>query len=849
MAQTRANKAYYTFNAGINTDASLINFPENFSTDEENFLLDIDGSRSRRRGLSAITPDTGLLDEFYFFDEMPFIPSRAYRWDALDKETGTARAFIILQDGVFRFQIYDGDVVAPEDFESRRYAELDLYEFLVDIPTFQSDPASFNDHVSFATGNGQLFICFKHMQPIRLEWDKTGDRIDVATIDLEERDFVGNEDGLGNTVQPAALSATHEYNLVNRGWKKADIDSYFTAKSVYPAKNMIPWLGYRRESTAGIAESDWTKAFSPDKLQAELFQDASAPQGHSIRSPFDTGSLVVKDTSQSFGITTWTTSTTTTNATATITVTTDRAHGMVTNDKVWIEGQKSKYLPYNVPKTASVKASLLDGEWTLTAAPTANTLEFTITWPQWGAWVKQYAARGTLYIANVVTTDNTVTTDLRPSSTAWYAGRVWYAGIDTPTLRSKVFFSQVIEQDGQYGKCYQVTDPTDERINLLVATDGGCITIPEMVGVKEMVPHRGRLLLFAENGVWEVSGGSQGYFTADDYTVSKISETGCTSGPSVVIAEDLPMYLSEGGIYVIQWNRFTERLESVSLSAGKVDNLLKTIPSQHKDSVQVAFDKRNKRVWWLYADTDIYESMDKTIADAEFPSVVGYNCALVYDMRFQAFQKVRLYANLGSPARGDSACVFAIHALENTDLEDPIIFYARKYKANAGSFPYTYGEYSNQFFRITTDPVFEDFGLYEEPAFLVTGYDTLQDASVRKYPIYVTCYLKKTETGYTASGTDFLPVNEGSLKLQARWDWADNTSAGKWSPEREVYRHSRLYFPTDATDEFNNGQPLVVTKNKVRGTGRAMHLKFTAGTASDAKILGWQVLYAGTSEP
>ena len=847
MAQTRANKAYYTFSAGINTDASLINFPENFSTDEENFLLDTDGSRWRRRGLSAITPANALMELNYNDDDMPFVPSRAYRWDALDKETGSAKTFIVVSDGAYRFAFYEGDKEAPEETDSGPYQKIDCWDYLITTGA----GVSFNEHVSFATGSGQLFICFRHMKPLRLEWDKTSDQIDVSTVDIQERDFAGNEDGIGNTVQPVALSDTHEYNLVNRGWKKVDIDSYFTSKGVYPAKNMIPWLGYRRETTVGVTEDDWTKAFSPDKLQAELFQDASAPQGHSIRSPFDTGSLVLKDTSTSFAITTWTTSTTTGDATATITVTTDRAHGMVATDKVWIEGQLSKYRTTAVTRASQPTISFLDGEHTLTAH-TADTFQFTITWPDpFHAWVSQYKARGTVYSGAVVTTTNTVTTDLRPTAVAWYAGRAWYAGVDTPNLRSKVFFSQVIEQEGQYGKCYQVTDPTDERINILVATDGGCITIPEMIGVKEMVPHRGRLLLFAENGVWEVSGGNQGYFSADNYAVSKISETGCTSGPSVVLAEDLPMYLSEGGIYVIQWNRFTERLESVSLSAGKIDNLLKTIPSEHKGKVQVAFDKRNKRVWWLYADTDIYDEMDPTIADADFPDVSGYNCALVYDMRFQAFQKVRFSVNLGGGGEGTGPahCVFAIHALENTNLEDPIIFYARKRTGTGGAPPNEYGVHTTQFFRITADPVFEDFDLYEEPAFLVTGYDTLQDASVRKYPIYVTCYLKKTETGYTASGTDFLPVNEGSLKLQARWDWADNTSAGKWSPEREVYRHSRLYFPTDATDEFNNGQPLVVTKNKVRGTGRAMHLKFTAGTASDAQILGWQVLYAGTSEP
>jgi hypothetical protein len=40
--------------------------------------------------------------------------------------------------------------------------------------------------------------------------------------------------------------------------------------------------------------------------------------------------------------------------------------------------------------------------------------------------------------------------------------------------------------------------------------------------------------------------------------------------------------------------------------------------------------------------------------------------------------------------------------------------------------------------------------------------------------------------------------------------------------------------------EMQDGQPVVVTKNKVRGRGRALQLKFTAEAGKDAHILGWQ---------
>jgi hypothetical protein len=61
---------FNTFIQGLITEASPLNFPPNASSDEENFELDRDGSRQRRRGFSfesgyGMIPAVGLsLDSF-----------------------------------------------------------------------------------------------------------------------------------------------------------------------------------------------------------------------------------------------------------------------------------------------------------------------------------------------------------------------------------------------------------------------------------------------------------------------------------------------------------------------------------------------------------------------------------------------------------------------------------------------------------------------------------------------------------------------------------------------------------------------------------------------------------------
>jgi hypothetical protein len=51
VAIQNANKEYNTFAKGIITEANALNFPENASIDEANFVLNRDGSRQIRLGM------------------------------------------------------------------------------------------------------------------------------------------------------------------------------------------------------------------------------------------------------------------------------------------------------------------------------------------------------------------------------------------------------------------------------------------------------------------------------------------------------------------------------------------------------------------------------------------------------------------------------------------------------------------------------------------------------------------------------------------------------------------------------------------------------------------------------
>jgi hypothetical protein len=80
--------------------------------------------------------------------------------------------------------------------------------------------------------------------------------------------------------------------------------------------------------------------------------------------------------------------------------------------------------------------------------------------------------------------------------------------------------------------------------------------------------------------------------------------------------------------------------------------------------------------------------------------------------------------------------------------------------------------------------------------------------------------------------------------MQARWDFSDNSNSGKFSTRQQVYRILKTYNPTPAAFDFDSGYPVTVTRNKVRGTGKALHLYFDSQAGFDFDMYGWAVQFA-----
>jgi hypothetical protein len=138
----------------------------------------------------------------------------------------------------------------------------------------------------------------------------------------------------------------------------------------------------------------------------------------------------------------------------------------------------------------------------------------------------------------------------------------------------------------------------------------------------------------------------------------------------------------------------------------------------------------------------------------------------------------------------------------------------------------------------------------EYTSFVETGYELLDDAMRNKQAPWIYCYFKRTETGYEPDGDDFTLVNKSSCTFRTKWNWTGASTSNKWSEAREVYRLLRLP-PLDENDlELDDDWRVIVTRNKVRGIGRALQFRFECSDRErDFNLLGWSAQYRQNTVP
>ena len=739
MAQ-KGETAYRSFVKGLITEANQLTFPDNASIDEANFVLNRDGSRSRRLGVDyessyALTA-TGLTATDIKEGKQSF-----HIWESPGGDTSVTLGVVRIKNKIWFMNLLTD---SPS-------ANLKNSGNPITITSLS------NSKIETSVINNKCVIVSEDLpRPVLLAYNVSTGAVTQSTIQINIRDIYGVDDELFLDTRPTSLSKEHKYNLRNQGWNKnivtstgADaIDYTFTELGQYPS-NADNWTLGKISNTSS---ADYEK-YDPDTLVKNSFSNYQIAKGSFIIDAFERGVDRKNKSDVTSGIPT------------------DREEGNI----------------------------------------------------------------------------STVTS---------YAQRLFYSGIKSdvtggdirsPNYSGYIFFSKVIKADDDFGTCHQEADPTDPGINDLIDTDGGSIQIPDITRVVRIISSQASVLVFAENGVWEIYGDTGG-FIATSFQASKISTNGITNGESVINVNGNFIYWSKAGIYLLKPDAASGRFAAQSISLTSIQDLYLDIPEVAKDFAKGIYDEKENRVRFLYNDNADYSS-------SNYPN--SYNKELIYDLTLKAWSKNELSSlESDSPYIADYAL---IPGYSVTTREESVVAGTDTVLVTAGdtvvvpddiatsrteqfSFltivgtSFTLSKYNGSDFLDwkTKDSVGVDYSSY-----LYTGYELFGDIMKEKQVPYLFLYLQKTEDGFQASGDDLIFKNQSSCKVQAQWGWSNSAANGKWGKEFQAYRILRNYTPSGASDAYDSGDSMIVTKNKLRGSGKCLSLYIRSEAGKDMKLLGW----------
>ncbi len=804
MPQQRATKHFHTFVGGLNTEVSPLVYPDNTAVELENMELQVDGSLRRRKGLAAETSSISVEIASAFANGTSTVTEHFWRNIA-----GTDEHLHVVQAG---YELYFWSDGATSFSTGLKGYNMDIRQFKVQLAT-ATDAEIAAEPIDFSWGRGQALVTQKYLEPFFLTFDATLDTITATPINVRIRDFIGIEDGLQNTTLPTSLSADHEYNLRNRGWTAAQITAFNTSTSTtFPSLNMIPYLGQKRTLTASTSyDHDGVRVWTSARIEDEGFGNGSAPQGKFFVNPFRDATVGADADADDIEITTWTTSPTVPTGGATdVTITTASAHGLSVGVATVVEGQLSNV---NLSLTHRGGAFIIprdftfSGTYTTLTGTTASTIVISVDFPaNFAAWVDQYKQLGVIQtaLANSVGSDVLV----RPTTNAYFAGRAWYAGTPAGVVGQHVLFSQIIERNSQYGRCYQANDPTSEQAPDLLESDGGLIFIPEAGRILKLQPFGQSMLVLAVNGVWEIDGGQNRYFDATDFAVRRVTGSGCISRESVIEAEDNIIYASEEGAFRIFTDPESRVLVAQNFTLEKVQSKWAAIDSVHKSSMKTLYDPVKKRLLFMY----------DTSASPTVPTW-NYREVLLYDARLEAWYPFTF--PLGTDFAADTF-VKGFTKPEAYASGGEAIIKILTWEDTASK-----GLQWNEF---TDDTNFQDLAEIDATGFLTTGYEGMGDMSKDKQVRYITTFMSRIE--------------DSSLQFRGRWDFADLDISGKWTPQKEAYRPPRIWVGAHGTD----GYPVVTSKHSMPGQGQVLSIRYDTVATEDAHIYGWSIDFQGIQD-
>ena len=399
---------------------------------------------------------------------------------------------------------------------------------------------------------------------------------------------------------------------------------------------------------------------------------------------------------------------------------------------------------------------------------------------------------------------------LRPAVVGFYAGRVFYSGVGKSGYASRLYFSQIIENDDQLGRCYQANDPTSKEIFDLLDSDGGVIEIQDVTKIYALQVVGQVLYVFASNGVWSVTGTDATAFKATNYTVAKVTSESTISQSSIVEVSGFPIWWNYEGIFSLRTSDAGLSTDVSSLSTGTIQSFYEDIPQTCKKYAKGQYNQETDIIYWIYSDDELNPTAYSNILVLDAVSLAFYPLSIPtepYDIRGVL------------PVRSSRTSFAQDPIVTNSDdpvivpINDPVYILINQGTVQTGLvFKFITTDGSDLTFSEISSADYLDWGSYDYENYFITGYRIRGEI------------LRKSQTNYLTIIADTMTNSSGYL--QAIWDYGNSVDSGRFGNPQSFYREK-------------DHRDYQVSRLKIRGTGRSLQFKFYGVSGSPLSIIGW----------
>lgn len=717
MPQQPVASVQNKFTKGLITEFSGLNFPEDAATDCDNTTFSIVGNVTRRFGIDK--EENGGLFSLAVTGQA----KSSYVWKNAGGDGNTQVEVVQSGNILTFFSISTATATTP-------LSKHKLTSF-VSLNPFITSGFDATLECTYADGNGYLFVFHPNCDPFYCTYNAgtiTGNRITVQI-----RDFIGvPEAGVSPNIRPTALTAEHNYNLLNQGWIAGNPWSTLSASVV----------------TVGLGAKTFTVSAG---LTVTLGDQVTIIVNHATTSGLLQGPIM------SGNVTAYAGTTMTINVTSGAT-----GYFGITGDDWVIVPRNTAYIQTwfsaigNYPSNSDVWWYFKDNTGAFAPATTLANVSLGAGNGPRGHFILDAFSQQRDVLSSLAITD--IQTNIRPSIGAWFQGRVFYSGVnaqqaatgdvDSYSWTENIYFSQVVQQVSDLGHCYQTNDPTSENLFDLLPTDGGVISLIGSGSIFKLFTYQNGLLVFTANGIKFITG-SQGIgFTANDYTVTDISSVRSISSTSFVNVNGIPYFWNEDGIYSVQPSK-NGGMTVDPITVTTILSFFGEIPLSSKKYARGAYHPIDYIIQWIYKDEESTGIADRY----SFNKILNYN---TYNQAFFPYTIPNTPTSINT--------IDYVSGPGGLNTPEP----AFKYVCTNGS---------NSSFADEHDSTYVDWASFSPVDFnsyFLTGYQIRGQAQKMFFPGYVWVFSTSSDSTNTA------------YKFNSIWDYATSGNSGRWSSERLV---------------------------------------------------------------